>query len=297
MRHITQKELQENIMAYESKLRSDGMLSEDDNFIDVWLAKAKKALDDVINCSDEEKPDRVNVHSNVWTDMKEILLNVSDQKCWYCESKQVRSDNNVDHFRPKNRVIECPDHPGYWWLAFDLTNYRLSCTFCNSNRKDKENKTSGGKHDHFPLLDETKRAYSNPLNDETPMLLDPMIKTDAALIWFLSDGTAIPKWNEAPKTVQYQRADCSIKLYHLNHTNLVELRRELCNYIGRLVEDGNVHFAKYINGDQSAWYSYNRVFEELALTIDKSAEYSKTAKVTLIEYSKKYNWIECIIAD
>jgi hypothetical protein len=312
MRHITNQELQNKIVEYDAKLRQEGRLPDGVRFIDLWEAKAKKAFKDVEKCSDEEKAKKVNDHSEIWSeDIKVILLNVSDQKCWYCESKQVRSDNNVDHFRPKNSVIECPDHPlGYWWLAFNLTNYRLSCTYCNSYRKDREAKTGGGKHDHFPLVDEALRALTkidsaemsmltNPMQGtgEISMLLDPMVKTDTGLIWFLPDGTAIPKWNEKRESLQYKRATCSIELYHLNHTNLLELRRELCNYIGRLVEDGNVHFARYMNGDQSAWYSYNRVVEELSRTKEKSAEYSKTAQAMLIEYSKKYKWLECVITD
>ena len=103
---------------------------------------------------------------------------LSDDKCWYCESKQIRLDRHVDHYRPKNSVAECADHPGYWWLAFRSYNYRYSCTYCNSRRVDQRSGQAGGKADHFPLRDESRRAFSpdDPIDDEQPTLLDPTVQ-------------------------------------------------------------------------------------------------------------------------
>src|SRR5882724_5509637 len=102
----------------------------------------------------------INKKSSVWRAAEEALRLASYNKCWYCESLQERSDKPVDHFRPKNNVIEAKGHPGYWWLAFDWKNYRYSCTYCNSKRRDVDGGTEGGKQDHFPILPPPQHARS-----------------------------------------------------------------------------------------------------------------------------------------
>src|SRR5690606_8161881 len=114
-------------------------------------------------------------HADVWKELKLPLATLFHQKCWYCESSVTRDDNAVDHFRPKGRVKEAQQtHTGYRWLAFNHTNYRYSCTFCNSRRVNVEGGTTGGKADRFPLMNEAMRVYAEGLCDaEEPMLLDP----------------------------------------------------------------------------------------------------------------------------
>ena len=99
--------------------------------------------------NDQERRRVISLRDDVWQDMKVWLRRVMENKCWYCETKQLRSDNAVDHFRPKSI---------YWWLAFNYTNYRFACTFCNSRRRDLEFGTSGGKQNEFPLSSTGKRA-------------------------------------------------------------------------------------------------------------------------------------------
>lgn len=265
---------------------------------DVWREKAQQALDDVASCgTNEERAKKVNDHADVWQLLKDILLDAMGQKCWYCESKQIRSDNNVDHFRPKNSVYDCDDHPGYWWLAFDWQNYRLSCTYCNSRRRDKVNNRTGGKQDYFPLLNPESRVYEpdDDIRVEQPKLLDPTKHSDPGLIWFFSDGTAVPKWAETRNTTQCQRAECSIELYHLNHVDLKERRQELCNYIGRLIQDGSIYYREYLNGDPDAWHAYERVIEELSYLVDETAEYSATGLSMIMDYSKKFTWVDAVL--
>jgi len=114
-----------------------------------WQEEAEKALAEVRAAGGSSET--VNAHGDLWRSLKGQLEQVSDGKCWYCESSQHRADNAVDHYRPKNRN-RSGEHDGYWWLAFDWRNYRYSCTYCNSRRSDDVKGTSGGKHDNFPLL-------------------------------------------------------------------------------------------------------------------------------------------------
>src|SRR6202035_4546646 len=113
-----------------------------------------------------------------------VLAAMSHQKCWYCEARQIRSDNAVDHFRPKSV---------YPWLAFSYLNYRFSCTYCNSVRKNPETGETEGKGDKFALFNEGQRATcEEELDQERVMLLDPCSATDCAALDFRLDGTACP---------------------------------------------------------------------------------------------------------
>ncbi|MEQ9566880.1 MAG: hypothetical protein RLN85_13900, partial [Pseudomonadales bacterium] len=99
-----------------------------------WLDKAAEAKRKVLD--DGTKQEDL---SDVWRCLKDALAALSDKRCWICEAPATRSDNAVDHFRPKNRVAEATKkHAGYKWLAFEVSNFRYACTFCNSKRIDRE---------------------------------------------------------------------------------------------------------------------------------------------------------------
>src|ERR1700690_2130973 len=77
-----------------------------------------------------------------WTkpDVKGLLHAMQGRICAYCGMSTNGLD--VEHFRPKGSIRNDQAHKGYWWLAYEVSNYLLGCTVCNRNRK----KTS------FPLL-------------------------------------------------------------------------------------------------------------------------------------------------
>jgi uncharacterized protein (TIGR02646 family) len=165
----------------------------------------------------------INTQSDVWSYAGKILREAMHGKCWYCETYESRSDMPVDHFRPKNSVVECNGkHSGYWWLAFEWTNYRFSCTYCNSRRSGCG--TSGGKQDHFPLLDPDTRAWTevDDLGKEMLELLDPCDPDDPKLLVFAESGGATCI-GDGPTSSACRRVETSIRLYHLDH---VRLRRE-----------------------------------------------------------------------
>lgn len=134
---------------------------------------AGKSADDVRQAVKQARSKAINNKSNVWRTFGESVKSLSNEKCWYCESLEDRSYMPVDHFRPKSCVNECPDHDGYWWLAFEWMNYRYCCIYCNSHTTGKN--SSGGKQDHFPLVNPPNwvREENGDLLTEEPMLLDP----------------------------------------------------------------------------------------------------------------------------
>lgn len=185
-----------------------------------------KSAEDIEAAVRKARAKAINAKATLWSDAGTCIKKVMHGKCWYCETNEVRSDMPVDHFRPKNSVAECPNHSGYWWLAFEWTNYRYACTFCNSRRVDVEGGTSGGKQDHFPLLPSSTWA-KEPTDDwklECPLLLDPMNLDDVGLLTYHENGypreTCRDESNE-----DYLRANKSIYFYHLDHVKAVRERK------------------------------------------------------------------------
>jgi hypothetical protein len=190
-----------------------------------WEKDAGDALAAVRDAAEPDKSAVIAQYQHIWKALKDALKSLSHHKCWYCESIEARSDNAVDHYRPKGNVRDAiPPHKGYWWLAFDWRNYRFTCTYCNSIRVTGE--TSGGKQDYFPLSSENNRArsFDDSLTKEDPLLLDPTNPLDVMLIAFADDGSAGPAIAANDGAIDNAKGVESVKRYHLNQPILVELR-------------------------------------------------------------------------
>lgn len=211
----------------------------------------------------------------IWGDLAVPLKNLSNDKCWYSESKNAASDKNVDHFRPKNRVQDDPDHEGYWWLAFDWRNYRFSSQWCNQRRNDKVSKTSGGKWDHFPLRPGSFRARleADDYQQEDVQLLDPIDPDDWKLLTFRPDGHPTPA--KTAGTTEHERAAITIEVYHLHCKELVDERRPLAGRIQRLVQYMEILRPQITEPKMRVLYKEQE--KELLRTIQKNAEYSAAA--------------------
>lgn len=229
----------------------------------------------------------INAKSDVWHAASDALAQASYDKCWYCESRQDRSDKAVDHFRPKNSVIEAPDHPGYWWLAFDWRNYRYSCTYCNSNRRDTVGGTTGGKHNHFPIIEPPPHARSATDPPDRAKLLDPTDDSDTKLLTFLPNGFPRPVASSDP--VSTDRVEISIRLYHLDHHPLVIKRKRLADEILQYVKKANDARA---SGDEK---NYKDCKKEIIKRVRANAEYSSAARIYLQAYRTNL-WVEEILS-
>ena len=142
-----------------------------------WFQRAEKKTSQAI----EEGPAHKVTGLYKDTRVKIALEKLFHDKCAYCESRLISGDWDVEHYRPKGRVAECDDHPGYYWLAYKWENLYPSCTFCNQRRKDYPRfddtriLPSQGKLDQFPIENEANRAMKpeDKLSQERPLLLDP----------------------------------------------------------------------------------------------------------------------------
>lgn len=162
-------------------------------------------------------------------ELKAWLLELSSGKCWFSEAKDIYSHWDVEHFRPKKSAkdLNGTEREGYWWLAFEWTNFRI----CGNvgNRK---------KGTFFPLLPGSQVASSDNRNidDELPYLLDPINESDPCMLSFDEEGDAIPM--PECKGLIKDRVKESIKRYKLNdHPELLEARRTIWSECRKIINE------------------------------------------------------------
>lgn len=223
----------------------------------------------------------INKRSRIWRELKDPLANVSHDKCWYCEIKQERSDNAVDHFRPKSI---------YPWLAFEKGNFRYSCTYCNSGRKNPETGETEGKDDSFPLFDEARRATAvGQEGGESPILLDPAKTQDPGFLDFYEDGR--PCARHPDHGVRKRRAETSIKTYHLDHPDIVEKRRVLAADIKAKIRQADALFPQCDTGNSVVDDAFSELIRVLGGAISETAELSAFARKVVAGGRDKV-WVE-----
>jgi len=233
--------------------------------------------------------------SHLWSELKPDLEALSFGKCWYCETKQVRSPLAVDHFRPKSRVAECAHHHGYWWLALDPQNYRCACSYCNSPMSADASKDTLGKGVHFPLIDEALRNLRpEDEKNESPCLLDPTVEVDPGYLWFMQDGQATPKHPRERSELFFKRADVSIRFYNLNDSKIADARSILAYEIKRQVIRGDKYLNDALAGDPAAYEHYEEVVRFLLKVIRPQSEYSAAARAFLAIYRDK-EWVVTVL--
>jgi hypothetical protein len=148
----------------------------------------------------------------LWGRFKSEFAAVQHDRCGYCESNVIANHRgDVEHFAPKNDVRQFTGQPGeegvqiphsaslkgrspapfsdlgYWWLAYDWTNFLLSCVVCNQDWKGNL----------FPVREPPVRT--NPPNaqaivTERSLLLNPFGPLDPTKhLKFNEDGSVEPR--------------------------------------------------------------------------------------------------------
>lgn len=243
---------------------------------DGWHTRAAQAHGEAGNDLTE-----INSRSAIWRELKDHLANLSHDKCWYCEVKQERSDNAVDHFRPKSL---------YPWLAFEKGNLRYCCTYCNSRRKNPESGETEGKGDSFPLFNEAQRATALGQEDhESPVLLDPCRTQDPGLLDFYEDGRPCARYPE--HQARRFRSETSIKKYHLDHPDLVEKRRVLAADIKAKLKEADDLFEQCDAGNPVIDRAFAGLVRVLSNAISETAELSAFARKVVAGARDKV-WVE-----
>ncbi|MES0156017.1 hypothetical protein NKJ81_20800 [Mesorhizobium sp. M0018] len=194
-----------------------------------------------------------------WRALKSWLSNASSDKCWYCEAKSGRAPLDVDHFRPKLGVTvdgrRLAGDTGYYWMAYDWLNFRLSCQRCNRPEGDQGG-TVRGKASEFPLEDELTRCNTpgGSLAAERPRFLDPCVESDCDLLAHGIDGEVKPAVEDG--TWEFQRADYTIRQLGLNAFNTPEIRKKAWRLLDDLIHLGGNrpevvdHLEQHLSGGQ-----------------------------------------------
>lgn len=227
-------------------------------------------------------------------------------KCAYCESFFAGTQPaDIEHFRPKGGVEECPGHPGYWWLAMKWENLLPSCIDCNRRRthvvlthamtvKEAEiafASASGelaGKENAFP----TKNASwsypeDDPANVEQPLLIDPT-QTDPEehISWDLEKDLPI-----AVPLGSSPEGDATIRVFALNRYALVQARHAHLIYLRVATEliEAMLDVLNDLNGD--ALIKQISKIIDFAKKLDRwtvaEEPYSAMAKQVILEFRKK----------
>ncbi len=194
-----------------------------------WFKTSEAATKRAIRENGGHNADRnVYGHNHVRATLEKLFYD----KCAYCESDITRMDWNVEHFRPKGRVAERLDHPGYYWLTYVWTNLYPSCTFCNQRRKDKprwgdpKNAGASGKMDQFPLKYENTRAmsHSDDVNQEDFLLIDPCIDSPEQYLSYDPIGNIIALDRALKKK---SRGLSTIDVFNLRPRRLRDNRKDI----------------------------------------------------------------------
>jgi hypothetical protein len=197
---------------------------------------------ELVNGTDEIKGIVITGGNATWSRVKVTLEDSSNRKCWYTESTNPGCVNDVDHFRPKGRV---DDEVGnlkywYWYLAFDPENYRLSCQLANRPNVNPLLNGTGGKHHHFPLLNNQAHATDKAgIVNESHVLLDPCVEADCKLLQFQPDGRPVVAPRFQADATACLRVETSKLLLNLDYPTFNEDREKLYNKIKEIVDRGD----------------------------------------------------------
>ncbi|HEU0249095.1 MAG TPA: hypothetical protein VFR48_00070 [Solirubrobacteraceae bacterium] len=227
-----------------------------------------------------------------WADFRALFERTYGVKCWYTESKNPGTDDDIDHYRPQGGVTEAPDHGGYWWEAFNWKNLRLSCHRANRRRGNPDTGTVLGKGNHFPLLNEDHRCCSpDRYCHEQPALLDPTDPEDPPHLTFDIDGrVALAPTHESSDTAR-RRVEASRDYLHLDWPAFVDDRRALYVLIyGHVLDGDRAEIAKR-QGEAAAGETLKAVIRELIRLARAEQPYSRAAAAYIRRFRDRA-WIE-----
>lgn len=204
------------------------------------LTDINNAKAEIAALPEGERGGFIDANGARWSALKSELWALGNMKCWYSEAVIQRQEGHIEHYRPKKKPhgLNGAAHPGYWWRAFDWTNYRVSHPTSNVRIKDYLTGVTVGKGAYFPLKEGDVRALNEASeNLENPVLLDPTVKGDCRLICFdTNDGKPLPTFTEEQNNWKNQRAVESIAYYHLDEGTWNYLRKDLMDDVNKLCE-------------------------------------------------------------
>lgn len=241
----------------------------------VDLSELDAAKVDIAEITDpEDRAQFIRDNAQKWSAIRGALWGLGGFKCWYSEAIVQQGQSHVEHYRPKGKVAG-EQHSGYWWRAFDWTNYRISHPTSNFRITDYLTGKLAGKGTYFPLKDGSPRATCEADEQyEEPVLLDPTNPRDCRLLSFdLTSGKPIPTMSAEKDKWRNERAVVSIKLYHLDEGTWNVDRKDIMDEVTSLC--GEIESFAAVLPDKRD--EYEGALDELTEFLDHTAEFSSAA--------------------
>lgn len=158
--------------------------------------------------------------------VKNKLEEIYNEKCGYCESKiKHAAALQVEHYRPKAKVVGDKIHQGYYWLGMEWSNLLLACPNCNNQGAKGNRFPIQGNRVYYPILNllqptlkrDSLLANNLPLIAERPLLLNPELCNPRIHFYFDENAILYGKTDEGRETID---------ICKLNRKNLVGNRQE-----------------------------------------------------------------------
>jgi uncharacterized protein (TIGR02646 family) len=197
-----------------------------------WLTKAANLTAQLHAAPDSAAREAIIDKNEIWGEVKDWLLSLSHNKCWFSEAEDVFSTRDVEHFRPKKKCKrkvgqkKSSYEEGYWWLTYSWKNYRICGNVGNSK-----------KGIFFPLLVGSQIATFGGIShlNECHMLLDPASPADPGLLDFIETGKAVPHQDANPS--ERERVETTVKHIRLDFEKLEEARAKVWAKCRLLIEE------------------------------------------------------------
>jgi uncharacterized protein (TIGR02646 family) len=245
-----------------------------------WLERADVLTNQLLAATTPaERKQIIEGNENMWGELKQHYCDVLKRKCWYSESINDFAHCHVDHFRPKLKALDenSDDQGGYWWLAFDWTNYRYSGPAGNVRKKD-----------YFHVSANKAMNQNDSLENEDVRFLDPAEPGDPDKLKYNSEGLISPK-NENKTTRDFVQAEYTIRRMNLNMEGLVEGRRDKYRRAASLIREIDRLLAQQtIHHDMARQQLLKSKNKELLKLASKFSPYSAAVKYCLKESGLKW---------
>jgi len=108
------------------------------------------------------------------------------------------------------------------------------------------------------------------------MLLDPCVEGDVNLLDFDDAGNPCP--TALASSFEQKRVNISIRLYHLDHSEIVEDRKSLARDLEDYISDAEYFFRKFASGDKEAGNKFQVKLNLIKNAMNMRAEYSLFAE-------------------
>jgi hypothetical protein len=253
-----------------------------------WITDAQALVQQLIAAPDKAARDAlIDANDALWGRLREWLLHLSHDKCWFSEAKDSFSVLEVEHYRPKRRcrrTVGGQVGDGYWWLAFEWSNYRLCGKVGNAK-----------KGDFFPLAAGSPVAAHHGISilNEIPLLLDPACPGDPDLLSFDEDGACGPHADADQFTLL--RVSTTTTRLNLNQGRVKKARQRIWARCWQLIEDCRELAQQMNQAPGPADRAYlNQKKEELRRMVRAEAEFSAVAKNCLLK--SNIGWVRTLAA-